>query len=62
MLQPQVKQGASVGKPSEPRTLWDERVKGKWNEGWPPSNEAVKSDAKALEGDNTKTSNRVKAK
>ncbi len=47
-----------MAKPSDPRTTWDEGIRGKWHNGWPP--EEKDSDAKTVKGSNSVSSNTVK--
>ncbi len=52
-----------MAKPNEPRTLWDEGIKGKWNEGWPPSKDTKPQLPVAdQESPKPKRRNRVKPK
>lgn len=48
----------NVAKPSEPRTTWDEGIRGKWHNGWPPEGKELKP--KALEGQKPVSGNAVK--
>ncbi len=48
-----------MAKPSDPRTTWDEGIRGKWHNGWPP--EGKDSEAKAVKSTKPVVSNAVKS-